>query len=213
MVSSSDFVRAPERSTAISTLNRQRHLTPSCGGFTPTAERTVGPARISLESLTPRPGIREHPDPELENGLRIDPIALGQRPQALLTILYCSTDCLCRCGAAVKNLSHSASFHSRENKAPSNRGIKHLGRTTLNRLGTQPYHISRCFLPYRLVFKYHNTGDPFGTIEPIFLSLPNEIGFHPTSEAGAPTHQQGVDGGVPRCAYKPTYSSVARPRA
>jgi hypothetical protein len=23
-----------------------------------------------------------------------------------LTILYCSTDCLCRCGAAVKNLSH-----------------------------------------------------------------------------------------------------------
>ena len=40
-------------------LNRQRHLTPSCGGLTPTAERTVGPARISLESLTPRPGIRE----------------------------------------------------------------------------------------------------------------------------------------------------------
>src|SRR6476660_1328199 len=59
MVSSSDFLRAPERPTAISTLNRQRHLTPSCGGLTPTAERTVGPARISLESLTPRPGIRE----------------------------------------------------------------------------------------------------------------------------------------------------------
>src|SRR4029077_9766226 len=52
------------------------------------------------------------------NGLQIDPIALEQRPQALLTILYCSTDCLCRCGAAVKNLSHSASFHSRENNAP-----------------------------------------------------------------------------------------------
>src|SRR6476660_1866985 len=59
------------------------------------------------------------------NGLQIDPIALRQRPQALLTILYCSTDCLCRCGAAVKNLSHSASFHSRENNAPSNPGIKH----------------------------------------------------------------------------------------
>src|SRR6188474_2926109 len=42
------------------TLNRQRHLTPSCGGFTPTAERTVGPARMIVESLTPRPGIREH---------------------------------------------------------------------------------------------------------------------------------------------------------
>src|SRR5258705_9058207 len=59
MVSSSDFLRAPERTTAIATLNRQRHLTPSCGGLTPTAERTVGSARISLESLTPRPGIRE----------------------------------------------------------------------------------------------------------------------------------------------------------
>ena len=56
MVSSSDFLRASERPTAISTLNRQRHLTRSCGGSTPTTERTVGPARISLESLTPRPG-------------------------------------------------------------------------------------------------------------------------------------------------------------
>ena len=60
MVSSTDFLRASERTTAIAPLNRQRHLTPSCGGFTPTAERTVGPARISLESLTPRPEIREH---------------------------------------------------------------------------------------------------------------------------------------------------------
>src|SRR5580692_12858257 len=60
------------------------------------------------------------------DGFRIDPVALGQSPQALLTILYCSTDCLCRCGAAVKNLSHSASFHSLENNAPSNLGIKHL---------------------------------------------------------------------------------------
>ena len=59
MVSSTDFVRASERTTAIATLNRQRHLTPSCGGFTPTAERTVGPARMIVESLTPRPGIRE----------------------------------------------------------------------------------------------------------------------------------------------------------
>ena len=59
MVSSTDFVRASERMTAIATLNRQRHLTPSCGGFTPTAERTVGPARMIVESLTPRPGIRE----------------------------------------------------------------------------------------------------------------------------------------------------------
>ena len=37
MVSSSDFLRTPERPTAIATLNRQRHLTPTCGGLTPTA--------------------------------------------------------------------------------------------------------------------------------------------------------------------------------
>ena len=51
MVSSPDFLRASERPTAISTLNRQRHLTPSCGGFTPTAERTVGPARMIVGEL------------------------------------------------------------------------------------------------------------------------------------------------------------------
>jgi hypothetical protein len=60
MVSSTDFVRASEGATAIATLNRQRHLTPLCGGQTPTAERTVGPARMIVESLTFRPGIREH---------------------------------------------------------------------------------------------------------------------------------------------------------
>jgi hypothetical protein len=32
-------------------MNRQRHLTPSCGGFTPTAERTVGPARTIVGEL------------------------------------------------------------------------------------------------------------------------------------------------------------------
>jgi len=40
--------------------------------------------------------------------------------------VYCSTDCLSRCGAAVKNLAHSASFHSMKNNAPSNAGTKHL---------------------------------------------------------------------------------------
>ena len=42
-------------------------------------------------------------------------------------MLYRSTDCRCRCGAAMENLAHSASFHSREKTAPSNPGIKHLG--------------------------------------------------------------------------------------
>ena len=47
------------RASALYTLIRQRHLTPSCGGHVPTAERTLNPARMFVESLTPRP--------ELEN--------------------------------------------------------------------------------------------------------------------------------------------------
>jgi len=49
-----------------------------------------------------------------------------------LTMLYRSTDRLCRCGAAVENLAHSASFHSLENNAPSNPGIKQLGRRLIS---------------------------------------------------------------------------------
>src|SRR5271169_6546545 len=60
------------------------------------------------------------------DGLLVDPVVLGQRPQALLTMLYCSTDRLCRRGAAMKNLAHSASLHAEENSAPSKPGIKHL---------------------------------------------------------------------------------------
>src|SRR6266536_2085731 len=45
--------------TAFATLIRQRHPMPSCGGLTPTAERTVDPARTIEESLTSDPGIRE----------------------------------------------------------------------------------------------------------------------------------------------------------
>lgn len=43
----------------------------------------------------------------LRHRLLIDAIA-----QRALDYLYRSTDCLCRCGAPVKNLDHSASFHS-----------------------------------------------------------------------------------------------------
>src|ERR1700688_3548357 len=63
----------------------------------------------------------------LGDGLGIDPVALGQGPQARLTMLYRSTDRLCRGGAAVEYLAHSASLHPRENGAPSKLGIKHLG--------------------------------------------------------------------------------------
>src|SRR6185312_13131858 len=58
--------------------------------------------------------------------LLIDPVTLRQSPQALLTMLYRSTDCLRRAGAPMKNLAHSASFDSDEKNAPSKSGIKHL---------------------------------------------------------------------------------------
>ena len=63
----------------------------------------------------------------LGDGLGIDAVSPGKPPQALLTMLYRSTDRLCRCGAAVKNLSHSASLKSPDKGAPSNPGIKQLG--------------------------------------------------------------------------------------
>lgn len=56
----------------------------------------------------------------------IDAIALRKRPQARLTMLYRSTDRLCRCGAPMQNLAHSASFDSDVNDEPSKPGIKHL---------------------------------------------------------------------------------------
>ena len=68
----------------------------------------------------------ERPLLPLGDGLLVDPVALGQRPQALLTMLYRSTDRLCRRGAPVENLAHSASFHSDDKNAPSKPGIKHL---------------------------------------------------------------------------------------
>src|SRR5262249_22807667 len=59
-----------QTATELSTTIRHRHLTPSCGGRAPTAERTASPARVSVESLLPRP--------ELENS--IDRSRLWQLP-------------------------------------------------------------------------------------------------------------------------------------
>jgi len=62
----------------------------------------------------------------LGNGLRVDAVALGQAPQALLTLLDRSTHRRRRAGAPMKNLAHSASFQSDEKSAPSKPGTKHL---------------------------------------------------------------------------------------
>src|SRR3954449_9141136 len=63
----------------------------------------------------------------LANSLLVDAVALCERSQALLTMLYRSTDRLRRRGASMKNLAHSASFHSTEKIAPSKAGIKQVG--------------------------------------------------------------------------------------
>src|SRR5687768_11090197 len=73
----------------------------------------------------------------LRYGLLIDAVAPRELPQALLTMLYRSTDCLCRAGAPMQNLSHSASFHSREKTAPSKSGIKHLERASAEPIRTE----------------------------------------------------------------------------
>src|SRR5580704_330360 len=52
-------LRCSREQNALHTLIRHRHLTPSCGGRVPTAERTLDPARMFMESLTT--------GPELEN--------------------------------------------------------------------------------------------------------------------------------------------------
>src|SRR5580700_6246506 len=60
MVSSPDFLRASERPTAIATLNRQRHPYAIMRRVHPYRGENSGPGKgRSLESLTPRPGIRE----------------------------------------------------------------------------------------------------------------------------------------------------------
>lgn len=54
-------------------------------------------------------------------------------------MLYRSTDRLCRCGAPMQNLAHSASFDSEDKDAPSKPGIKHLVRTKSPAPGTRKH--------------------------------------------------------------------------
>src|SRR4051812_40126799 len=68
----------------------------------------------------------------LGHGLRVDPVALGQAPQARLTLSDRSTHRRRRAGAPMKNLAHSASFHSNEKRAPSKPGTKQYCRRRLS---------------------------------------------------------------------------------
>src|SRR6056297_722335 len=65
----------------------------------------------------------------LRNRLGVDPQLPAQFRERSLRSLYFSSDGVRGRGAAMANLSHSASFHSCERITPANRGIKHLRRT------------------------------------------------------------------------------------
>src|SRR5438093_844327 len=78
-------LRCSREQNALHTLIHQRHLTPSCRGQAPTAERTLDPARMFAESL--------NLDPELENALHtlihqrhLTPSCRGQAPTAERTL-------------------------------------------------------------------------------------------------------------------------------
>jgi hypothetical protein len=60
-----------------------------------------GTHRHIVNKLTPFP---------FGNCLWVETMAPGQRCYALLTALYCATNCPCRSGAAMWYLSHSCSF-------------------------------------------------------------------------------------------------------
>src|SRR5919206_2615724 len=104
-------------------IKRQQRVTPEGDDDGLVLRREHGRARVlGPGALVGNRG----PGSPLSDRLRVDPVAPGQNPQALLTMLYRSTDRLCRAGAPVENLAHSASFHSRDKNAPSNPGTKHL---------------------------------------------------------------------------------------
>ncbi len=60
---------------------------------------------------------------QIQSGYRLDG---GVLIHEALRSLYCCSDGVRGRGAPVTYLSHTASFHSNEGIAPSNRGIKHL---------------------------------------------------------------------------------------
>src|SRR5690606_3534460 len=71
----------------------------------------------------------------LRNGLGVEAQLPAQLRERSLRSLYCCSDSVRGRGASVTNLSHRASFHSKERIAPSNHGIKHLNQPA-NRAGS-----------------------------------------------------------------------------
>ena len=118
-------------------------------------QKRMAPERDDHRRLSPRqdrgprfrrPGLHildRRPLPPLRHRLGVDPQLPAQLRERSLPLssfaskrlpgsgsLYCCSDGVRGRGAAVTNLSNSASFHSFERIAPSNRGIKHAHSAT-----------------------------------------------------------------------------------
>src|SRR5262249_9350932 len=79
---------ARKEQNALHTLIHHRRLTPSCGGLAPTAERTMDPARIFTESLTPRPELENNQGQKRTSPVRLAMSALSPKADKEQTCWY-----------------------------------------------------------------------------------------------------------------------------
>ncbi len=104
-------------------VERQQRMAAECRNF-----RLLGFRQHSGPRFY-RPGLHvldRRPLSPLRNRLGVDAQLPAQLRERSLRSLYCCSDGVRGRGAPVTNLSHSASLHSCERIAPSNRGIKQL---------------------------------------------------------------------------------------
>ncbi|MBY0508568.1 MAG: hypothetical protein K2P94_00315, partial [Rhodospirillaceae bacterium] len=93
---------------------------------------------------------------------------------------------LCRSGAAVKNLAHSASLHSWENNAPSKPGTKHLDRANDGRVfaGTLGHNAIFPAETNIALWRLSTSQEAFGPDEFEFLSSLSSINYWQKAQRG-----------------------------
>src|SRR3974390_1937989 len=104
-----------KRANALHTLIRRRHLTPLCGGHAPTAERTMNPARMFLESLDRRPGIREQPGSVADIRQASPDVRSPPRKRTSEPKRGCPLDLRCAPKASVDLLAQRGESRARDN--------------------------------------------------------------------------------------------------
>jgi RNA-directed DNA polymerase len=135
-------------------------------------------------------------------------MTLRERPHALLTSLDCPTNCLCRRGAAVKNLSHKASLHVRANVSLHD-GTEHLvhcrteeeARAVWDALNSRMADCRLELHPTKTKIVYCKDGRRKGQFENVAFDFLG-YGFRPRSVKG-PASQRMF------CGYTPAVSKLA----